>query len=91
MRGLQVEPELGRCAEEAGQAEGGVGGHGTAAVQDLSNAGRGHAGAQSKLVRGEAHRSEEVLAQHGSGVGDGALDRPACGGTLGEFCCRRDM
>lgn len=38
VEGLEIEPELGGGAEEVGEAEGGVAGDGTGAIQDLGDA-----------------------------------------------------
>lgn len=40
---LQIQPELGARAEEMGEAQGGVAGDGTRAIQDLRDAIGGHA------------------------------------------------
>ena len=39
--GLEVEPELGSCAEVAGEAEGGIGCDGAAGVEDVVDPGDG--------------------------------------------------
>ena len=56
--GLEVEPELGSCAEVAGEAEGGVGRDGMAGMNDVVD----HMQFHGEAVRAEGKGLEEVFA-----------------------------
>lgn len=60
---LQVEPELGRGAEVARQAQGRVRGDGAATEGNLVEAGAGHLDGVGQLVDAQTHRLQEFLAQ----------------------------
>lgn len=67
--GLEVEPELGLHVEEDAEGEGGLGGDGTAALDNLGNAGCGDACAAGECGLRDAHGVEEFLQENPAGCG----------------------
>jgi len=72
--GLEVEPEALGGAEVAGEAEGGVGGDGALAVDDLVDAAGWHGDVLGEAVLGDVHGVEELFEKDLAGV-DGRVGR----------------
>src|SRR5665647_1674080 len=64
---LGTQPVAVGKAEEAAQAQVGVGGHGTPAGDDLADALRGHTDLLGEAILREAHRQKKLLAQQLAG------------------------
>lgn len=60
---LEVEPEIGRCAEVAGQPGSGIRSNGTALVDNISYAGCGDAEGDGKRMGRDVHRLQEFFPQ----------------------------
>ena len=71
--GLQPEPELGRGAEVASEAESGLGHHPPLAEDDLIDATRADADAQPQAVLAQIQWVEEPLEQHLAGMDRSSL------------------
>lgn len=59
--GLDVEPETGRLAEVASEAEGGVEGDGAASVDDFVDSARWDSDGSGERVLREAHRRHVIF------------------------------
>ena len=60
---LKVEPEVGLCAEVAGQLGGGIRSGGTALVDNISYAGCRHAESDGKRMGRDVHGLQEFFQQ----------------------------
>lgn len=59
---LKVEPEVGLCAEVAGQLGGGIRSDGTALVDNISYAGCRHAESDGKRMGRDVHGASRILS-----------------------------
>ena len=84
---LEVEPEFGTVAEEAGQTQGGVGRDGALAVDDLPNARGGNTNLERQGILREAQRDEKLLAQHCARMRGDALKIPSGRRSLNGHDC----
>ena len=70
---LHPDPELGRGAEIAREAERCVGGDRALGVDDLADADLRHIEGLGERVLTHAHRLQEILAQHVARMGGGKI------------------
>lgn len=84
--GLQVQPELRRGPEIAGETECGVGGHcpGLAFADDGADSGRRHPQRHGQPVGAEPERLHELLAQHLAWMRAEPADRTCRPGRLND-------
>ncbi len=71
--GLEIEPDFGGPLEVAPEAQGGVGGDGAFAFDDLIDAAWGNSNVLGDTVFGQSQRQKEVFAENFSGVNGGVL------------------
>src|SRR5579863_8144344 len=74
---LKIHPELRAVAEEARQAERGVGSDGAPAMNDVSNPRRRNSNPHRQSVLTDAERDKEFFAQHFARMRGDPLDVPA--------------
>lgn len=85
--GLQIQPDLGRPLEVAGEAQGGVRRDGAFALHDFIDAARRHADVMGETVFGQTKRREKILAENFTGMNGSVLSHGVEGANVFNESC----